>query len=56
MFPNLSEKNSYPFPDDTYWHGKCKTCEVSYAGPKRAVECYPCSLRGEQLVFDFASI
>jgi len=53
---NVNPENSYPFPDDGYWHKSCSICSKQFDGPKRVNVCYPCSHIGEQLIFDFAGI
>lgn len=55
-FINVDPKNSYPFPNDGYWHRSCELCGCQFDGPKLAPKCYPCSQIGEQLIFDFAQL
>ena len=56
LFINVDPKNSYPSPDDKYWHRACHECGSQFDGPKGASRCYPCSKIGEQLIFDFADL
>ena len=56
MFIIVNPEKSYTEPNNDYWHKECYDCKEQFDGPKRASKCYPCSLKGEQLIFDFASL